>query len=82
MQKRVVITGLGCVSPVGNNMGDTWAALLAGKSGAAPITLFDASHHKTKFAAEVKGFDAVALFGPGEARKMELLTHFPPAPRL
>ena len=82
MQKRVVITGLGCVSPVGNNMGDTWAALLAGKSGAAPITLFDASHHKTKFAAEVKGFDAAALFGSREARKMDRFTQFATAATL
>lgn len=74
MRKRVVITGLGCVSPVGNNVTDTWEALLAGKSGAAPITRFDASRHKTRFAAEVKGFDAVALFGTREARKMDRFT--------
>jgi 3-oxoacyl-[acyl-carrier-protein] synthase II len=71
MRKRVVVTGLGCVSPVGNNVSDTWQALLAGKSGAAPITAFDASAHKTKFAAEVKGFDPVALFGTRDARKMD-----------
>lgn len=71
MRRRVVVTGLGCVSPVGNNVKDTWGALLAGKSGAAPITAFDASAHKTRFAAEVKGFDPVALFGPREARKMD-----------
>lgn len=71
MRKRVVITGLGCVSPVGNNVKDTWDALLAGKSGAAPITAFDASAHKTKFAAEVKGFDPAALFGARDARKMD-----------
>jgi 3-oxoacyl-[acyl-carrier-protein] synthase II len=76
MRKRVVITGLGCISPVGNNVKDTWDALLAGKSGAAPITAFDASAHKTKFAAEVKGFDAVAMFGTREARKMDRFTHF------
>ena len=63
MKRRVVVTGLGCVSPVGNNVEDTWQALLAGKSGAAPITSFDASTHKTKFAAEVKNFDPAALFG-------------------
>ena len=74
MRKRVVITGLGCVSPVGNNVTNTWEALLAGKSGAAPITRFDASRHKTRFAAEVKGFDAVALFGNREARKMDRFT--------
>ncbi|MBC7878694.1 MAG: beta-ketoacyl-ACP synthase II [Anaerolineales bacterium] len=71
MRKRVVVTGLGCVSPVGNNVKDTWQALLAGKSGAAPITAFDASAHKTKFAAELKGFDPVALFGTRDARKMD-----------
>ena len=57
MKRRVVVTGLGCVSPVGNTVKETWNALLEGKSGVAPITLFDASTHKTKFAAEVKGFD-------------------------
>ena len=71
MKRRVVITGLGCVSPVGNNVKETWQALLDGKSGAAPITLFDASTHKTKFAAEVKNFDPGALFGTREARKMD-----------
>jgi 3-oxoacyl-[acyl-carrier-protein] synthase II len=57
-------------------MNETWEALLAGKSGAAPITLFDASRHKTRFAAEVKGFDPVARFGPREARKMDRFTQF------
>ena len=76
MRKRVVVTGLGCVSPVGNNVEETWQALLDGKSGAAEITHFDASQHKTKFAAEVKGFDGVALFGTREARKMDRFTQF------
>ena len=76
MRKRVVVTGLGCVSPVGNRVEETWEALLAGKSGAADITHFDASQHKTKFAAEVKGFDGVALFGVREARKMDRFTQF------
>lgn len=76
MQSRVVVTGLGCISPLGNTMNETWDALLAGKSGAAPITLFDASRHKTRFAAEVKGFDPVARFGPREARKMDRFTQF------
>ena len=82
MRKRVVVTGLGCVSPVGNNVKDAWQALLAGKSGAAPITAFDASAHKTKFAAEVKGFDAVALFGTRDARKMDRFTQFATAATL
>ncbi|MBN1451112.1 MAG: beta-ketoacyl-ACP synthase II [Anaerolineales bacterium] len=76
MRKRVVVTGLGCISPVGNNVNETWGALLAGKSGAALITHFDASQHKTKFAAEVKGFDGVALLGVREARKMDRFTQF------
>ena len=76
MRRRVVVTGLGCISPVGNTVEETWQALLAGKSGAANITRFDASHHKTKFAAEVKGFDGVALFGTRDARKMDRYTQF------
>jgi 3-oxoacyl-[acyl-carrier-protein] synthase II len=82
MRTRVVVTGLGCVSPVGNNVKDTWEALLAGKSGAAPITAFDASAHKTKFAAEVKGFDPSALFGVRDARKMDRFTQFATAATL
>lgn len=76
MRTRVVITGLGCVSPVGNSVEDTWRALIAGKSGATYITKFDASQHKTRFAAEVKGFDGAALFGAREARKMDLFTQY------
>ena len=76
MRRRVVVTGLGCVSPLGLNLNETWAALLAGKSGAGPITRFDASKHKTRFAAEVKGFDPVVLFGAREARKMDRFAQF------
>ena len=76
MRSRVVVTGMGCISPVGNNVSDTWSAILAGKSGSGMITLFDASKHKTRFAAEVKGYDAVAFFGPREARKMDRFTQF------
>lgn len=82
MRRRVVVTGMGCVSPVGNSVSETWDALLAGKSGAGPITLFDASRHKTRFAAEVKGFDAVSLFGNREARKMDRFTQFATAATL
>ena len=74
--RRVVVTGLGCISPVGNTVEDTWASLLAGKSGAGMITHFDASRHKTRFAAEVKGFDGAALFGQRDARKMDRFTQF------
>jgi len=76
MSRRVVVTGMGCISPVGNTVKDTWEALLACKSGSGMITAFDASHHKTRFAAEVKGFDAVSLFGVREARKMDRFTQF------
>jgi 3-oxoacyl-[acyl-carrier-protein] synthase II len=76
MRRRVVVTGMGCISPVGNSAKETWDALLAGKSGAGMITLFDASKHKTRFAAEVKGFDAAAVFGVREARRMDRYTQF------
>ncbi len=82
MRKRVVVTGLGCVSPLGNNVKDTWRELLAGTSGMDYIAAFDASAHKTKFAAEVKGFDAAALFGAREARKMDRFTQFASAAAL
>jgi len=71
MTKRVVVTGLGCVSPLGNNVLDTWSSLVAGKSGAGPITRFDATKYKTRFAAEVKGFDPVALLGARDAHKFD-----------
>ena len=76
MSRRVVVTGMGCLSPVGNNVKETWESILAGRSGAAMITHFDASKHKTRFAAEVKGFDPVALFSTREARKMDRFTQF------
>lgn len=82
MRKRVVVTGMGCISPVGNTVAETWKSLLAGRSGAGPITLFDASRHKTRFAAEVKGFDAVSVFGNREARKMDRFTQFATAATL
>jgi len=74
MTNRVVITGLGCISPLGNNWPVTWNNLLAGKSGASTITHFDASAYKTRIAAEVKGFDPVSLFGSKEARRMDRFT--------
>jgi len=75
-RKRVVVTGLGCVNPLGNNVIDTWNALMAGKSGAGSITLFDASYHKTKFAAEVKDFDGAALFGKRDTHRMDRFVQF------
>jgi 3-oxoacyl-[acyl-carrier-protein] synthase II len=73
---------MGCISPVGNNVNETWKSLLEGKSGAGWITHFDASRHKTRFAAEVKGFDAAAIFGPRDARKMDRFTQFATAATL
>ena len=69
--KRVVVTGLGTVSPIGNDVKTTWENVLAGKSGAGPITHFDASLFKTQFACEVKDFDATELLDRKEARKYD-----------
>ena len=70
--KRVVVTGLGAVTPLGNSVGETWQNLLVGKSGAAPITHFDASKFKTQFACEVKGFKAEDFgIDRKEARKLD-----------
>jgi len=76
MRKRIVVTGLGCLSPLAKDWPNTWKALEAGISGVAPITHFDASRYKTRFAAEVKDFDPVALFGSKEARRMDRFTQF------
>ena len=69
--KRVVITGLGALTPIGNTLDQYWNGLLDGRSGAAPITRFDASKFKTQFACEVKGFDPLDFFDRKEARKMD-----------
>ena len=69
--KRVVVTGLGAVTPVGNTPEETWANLLAGKSGAAPIKQFDASKFKTQFACEVKDFNVTDYIDRKEVRKMD-----------
>jgi len=73
---RVVITGLGCISPLGLDVPTTWANIVAGKSGVGPITHFDASDFKTKIAAEVKGFDGVAIFGTRDARRLDRFCQF------
>lgn len=74
--KRVVVTGLGAITPVGNNVQDFWNSLLSGVSGAAPITHFDPEKFKTKFACEVKGFDALQHFDRKEVRKYDRYTQF------
>lgn len=74
--KRVVITGLGTVNPLGNQVEEFWQNLIQGKSGAAPITYFDTTHHKTKFACEVKNFDPSDYISKKEARKMSQFCHY------
>lgn len=69
--KRVVITGIGALTPIGNTVEDYWQGLLNGVSGAAPITLFDASKFKTRFACELKNFEAVQYLDRKEARKID-----------
>jgi len=69
--RRVVITGVGLVTPLGTGIADTWDALLSGRSGIGPITRFDASRHSTRIAAEVKGFDPLRFIDRKETRKMD-----------
>ena len=74
--RRVVITGLGCVSPIGNTIAESWSAALAGKSGIGPITKFDAALFSTRFAGEVTGFDVEQYIPAKEARHMDTFIHF------
>jgi 3-oxoacyl-[acyl-carrier-protein] synthase II len=76
MRKRVVVTGLGAISPLGNDISSLWQGILAGKSGVDYITHYDTSDHKTKFAAEVKDFDGAAMFGARDARRMDRFAQF------
>jgi 3-oxoacyl-[acyl-carrier-protein] synthase II len=76
MRRRVVITGLGCISPLGNDEATLWSNIISGKSGVGMITHYDTSEFKVKIGAEVKGFDATALFGLREARRMDRFTQF------
>lgn len=74
--RRVVVTGLGCVTPVGNSVVDSWNNLLAGKSGIAPITRFDASALACTIAGEVKGFELEKYLNPKDARSMDTFIHY------
>ena len=74
--KRVVVTGLGAITPLGNTMPETWENIKRGKSGAAPITQFDASNFKAQFACEVKHFNATDFIDRKEARKMDLYEQY------
>lgn len=76
MTRRVVVTGMGAITPVGNSVEQVWQNLKAGKSGIDLITRFDTSDLGTKFAGEVKDFDAVALFGRKETRRLDRYTHY------
>lgn len=75
-RRRVVVTGLGCISPVGNTVAESWSSLLAGRSGIDLITKFDASAFACKFAGEVKGFELEKYIGSKEARTMDTFIHY------
>ncbi len=75
-RRRVVVTGLGIISPVGNTTQESWANIVAGKNGIGPITRFDASAFKSRIAGEVKGFDVTAYLAPKEARRMDVFIHY------
>ncbi len=75
-ERRVVITGLGCISPVGNTVADTWSAIVAGQSGIATITKFDATPFSTHFAGEVKGFNIEEYIPAKAARSMDTFIHY------
>jgi len=76
MKKRVVVTGIGAVTPIGLNINEFWKNLIEGKSGAAYITRFDASNFDTKFACEVKNFDPLKYFDKKSVQRMDLFTQF------
>ena len=75
-RRRVVVTGLGAISPLGNSVAETWSNIVAGKSGIATITRFDASDFKSRIAGEVKGFDVGAYLTPKESRRMDVFIHY------
>ncbi len=74
--RRVVVTGLGALTPIGNTVSEYWDGLSKGVSGAGPITRFDADKFRTKFACEVKNFNATDFLERREARRMDLFTQF------
>ena len=74
--RRVVVTGIGALTPIGNNLQTYWEGLISGKSGAGPITLFDASNFKTTFACEVKDFDPMSFLDRKESRKLDRFCQF------
>ena len=76
MKRRVVVTGMGTITPVGNDVATTWRSLIEGKSGTAPITKFDASNFPVKFAAEVKGFNPLDFMDRKEAKRADQYTQY------
>ena len=74
--KRVVVTGLGAITPIGNNIAEYWNALINGVSGAAPITYYDTEKHKTKFACEVKNFNIEDYMDRKESRRLDKFSHY------
>ncbi|MDJ0776216.1 MAG: beta-ketoacyl-ACP synthase II [Gammaproteobacteria bacterium] len=75
-KRRVVVTGLGLLTPVGNNVEESWTNIVAGKSGVAPITVFDASQFSTRISGSVKDFDATQYLPPKDMKKMDIFIHF------
>lgn len=76
MTRRVVVTGLGIISPVGNDIASAWDSIVAGRSGIGPVTRFDASSFPTRIAGEVKGFDVATYMSPKEARHFDTFIHY------
>ena len=76
MKRRVVVTGMGAITPVGNDVATTWRSLIEGKSGTAPITKFDASTFPVRFAAEVKGFNPLDYMERKEAKRADQYTQY------
>jgi 3-oxoacyl-(acyl-carrier-protein) synthase len=75
-KRRVVVTGLGMLSPVGNTVEESWKNIVAGKSGIAPITAFDASEFSTRISGSVKGFDPTDYIASKDVKKMDTFIHF------
>src|SRR5574343_1909430 len=74
--KRVVVTGLGAITPIGNSIEEYWDGLVNGRSGAAPITYYDTEKHKTKFACEVKNFDVEQYMDRKESRRLDKFSQY------
>lgn len=75
-RKRVVVTGVGAITPIGNTPVEYWSGLLTGRNGIAPITLFDASQHKCRIAGEVKGYDPHDYLDGKDAKRMDRFAQF------